>query len=79
MELALKMPLEDIAKESTGLMIAHVVLLTGFLAYLVIAIHRVYRSSWLVAALKSAAVLVGYMILVSMAIESTSSFRIIAD
>ena len=77
--LALMMPLEDLANESTGLMIAQVVLLTGFLAYFVIAIHRVYRSSWLVAALKSAAVLVGYMILVSMAIESTSSFRIIAD
>ena len=77
--LALMLPLEDLANESVGLMIAQFVLQAYFLAYFVIAVQRVYASSWLVAALKSAVVLFGYMIVVSMAIESTSSFRIIAD
>ena len=77
--LALMMPLEDFADRNVGLMIAQFVLLGYFLAYFVIAVHRVYASGWLVAALKSAAVLFGYMILVSIAIENTSSFRIIAD
>ncbi len=77
--LALMLPLEDAANNHVGLMIAQFVLLTYFLAYFVIAVQRVYGSSWLVAAMKSAAVLFGYMIVVSVAIESTSSFLIIAD
>ena len=47
--------------------------------YFVVAVHRVYRSSWFGAALKSVVVLFGYMIVVSVAIENTSSFQIIAD
>ncbi len=77
--LALMLPLEDLANNNVGLMIAQVVLLIYFLAYFVIAMQRVYRSSWLVTALRSAAVLFGYMIVVSVAIEGTSNFRIIAD
>jgi len=77
--LALMLPLEDLANENVGLMIVQVVLLVYFLAYYVIAVQRVYGSSWLVSALKSAAVLIGYMILLSMAIDSTSNIRIIAD
>ena len=77
--LALMLPLENLANENVGLMIAQVVLLAYFLAYFVIAVQRVYGSSWLVTALRSAAVLFGYMIVVSVAIESTSSFLIIAD
>jgi hypothetical protein len=79
MVLALMLPLEDIANENVGLMMAQFVLLTCFLAYFVVAVKRVYGSSWWVAALKSAAVLFGYMIVVSVAIESTSNFLIIAD
>lgn len=77
--LALMMPLEDLANENLGLTIAQFVLLVYFLAYFVIAVRRVYGSPWWVSALKSAAVLFGYMILVSIAIESTSDFLIIAD
>jgi hypothetical protein len=77
--LALMLPLEDFANESVGLMIAQFVLLAYFLAYFVIAVQRVYASSWLVAALKSGAVLFGYLIVVSVAIENTSNFLIIAD
>jgi len=77
--LALMLPLEEVANRNFGLMAVQFVLFAYFLAYFVIAAHRVYRSSWMVAALKSLAVLFGYMIVVSVAIESTSNFLIIAD
>ncbi len=77
--LALMLPLENLANEHVGLMIVQLFLLIYFLAYFVIAVQRVYGSSWLVTALRSAAVLFGYMIVVSVAIENTSDFLIIAD
>lgn len=77
--LLLMLPLEDFANQNIGLMIAQAVLLAYFFAYLVVAMQRVYRSSWFVAALKSVAVMFGYMIIVSVAIENTSNFLIIAD
>ncbi len=77
--LALMMPLENLANRHIGLAVAQFVLLVAFLTYFVVAVHRVYRSSWFSAALKSVVVLFGYMIVVSVAIENTSSFQIIAD
>ncbi len=77
--LALMMPLEEMANELVGLAIAQFALLVYFLAYFAIAVRRVYRSRWWVTVLKSTAVLFGYMILVSIAIENTSTFLIIAD
>lgn len=77
--LALMLPLENVASQHAGPMIAQFVLLMYFLSYFVIAVKRVYGSSWLGAALRSAAVLFGYMILVSLVIENTSDFLIIAD
>jgi len=77
--LALMLPLENLANRHTILMISQVVLLVYFLAYFVTAVRRVYQSDWLPVALKSAVVLSGYMVVVSVVIENTSSFRIIAD
>lgn len=77
--LALMLPLESLANKNVGLMIAQVVLLTYFVAYFVIAVQRVYGSSWLATVLRSIAVLFGYMIAVSVVIEGTSNFLIIAD
>jgi len=77
--LALMLPLEELANRHTILMILQVVLLAYFLAYFVTAVRRVYQTDWLAAALKSAVVLFGYMILVSVVIENTSNFMIIAD
>ena len=77
--LALMLLLEDFADKNVGLMIAQFVPLAYFLAHFVIAVQRVYGSNWLVAALRSAAVLFGYLIVVSVAIENTSNFLIIAD
>jgi hypothetical protein len=50
-----------------------------FLVYFVVALRRVYRSSWPAVALKSTAVLFVYGIVLSVAIENTSNFLIIAD
>lgn len=77
--LALMLPLEDIASQYVVLVIAQAVFLAYFLAYFVIAAHRVYGSSWPGAVLKSFAVLFGYMIVVSIVIENTSTLLIIAD
>ena len=77
--LAMMLPLEELANRHVLLMLVQVVVLAYFLAYFVIAVRRVYQSTWLAAAGKSAVVLFGYMILVSVVIENTSSFRIIAD
>ena len=77
--LALMLPLEDLANRHTILMISQVVLLAYLLAYFITAMRRVYQSNWHVVILKSAVVLFGYMILVSVVIENTSNFRIIAD
>lgn len=77
--LALMLPIENAAGQYLGLVIAQVVLLVYFLAYFVIAAQRVYGSGWAAAILKSGAVLFAYMIVVSIAIENTSTFLIIGD
>jgi hypothetical protein len=77
--LALMLTIEDSANQYVGLVIAQFLLLLYFIAYFIIAAQRVYGSSWPVAALKSVVVLFGYTIVVSIAIENTSSFLIIAD
>ncbi len=73
------LPLEELANRHVVLMVSQVLLLVYFLSYFVVAVRRVYRSDWLVVAMKSAIVLFGYMIVVSIAIENTSNFKIIAD
>jgi hypothetical protein len=77
--LVVMLPLEDLANRHIILMFLQVVMLIYFLAYFVMAVRKVYQSGWAAVAAKSAIVLFGYMILVSVVIENTSSFRIIAD
>ena len=77
--LALAMPLENVAGKNMLALIAQGLLLAYFIAYFVLATRRVYRPGWFALALKSAAVLFGYMIVVSLVIENTSNFMIIAD
>ena len=77
--LAMMLPLEEPANQHFIFTIAQVVLFVYFLAHFVIAVRRVYQSGWLAVALKSAVVLFGYMIVVSIVIENTSNFMIIAD
>jgi hypothetical protein len=77
--LALMLPLEELANRHVLLMLLQVAVLIYFLAYFLLAVRRVYQSTWLAVAAKSFAVLFAYMILVSVVIENTSNFRIIAD
>jgi len=77
--LAMMLPLEDLANRHVVLMILQVALFVYFLAYFIVAVRRVYQSDWLAVVLKSAVVLFGYMIVVSVAIENSSNFKIIAD
>lgn len=77
--LALAMPLENIAGQNVIALVLQALLLGYFLAYFVLAMRRVFAPSWPALALKSAGVLLGYMMLVSLVIENTSSFLIIAD
>ncbi len=77
--LAMMLPLEAIASRHIVLLIMQVMPFVYFLAYFVLAVRRVYRSNWLVVAFKSAVVLFAYMIVVSVVIENTSNFLIIAD
>ena len=77
--LAMMMPLEELANQHVVLMILQVALFVYFLAHFAIAVRRVYRSGWLAVAFKSTVVLFAYMIVVSVVIENTSDFLIIAD
>ncbi len=77
--LALMLPLEEFANKNIALLAAQLVVFAYLLVYFVIAVHRVYGSSWWVAALRSVAVLYGYMMAVSLVIENTSNFLIIGD
>lgn len=77
--LAMMLPLEELASRYIVLAILQVSLFTYFLAYFVMAMRRVYRSGWFAVVFKSAVVLFAYMIVVSVVIENTSNFLIIAD
>jgi hypothetical protein len=77
--LALMMPLEVLASQHAVPLIMQLALLGYLLVYFVMALHRVYSSSWLAVALKSSSVLFVYGILLSVAIENTSNFLIISD
>src|SRR5210317_195737 len=76
---AFMLPLEALASRHLVLLIIQALVMTGFLAYFVIAIRRVYQSSWFAVAWKSAVILFAYMVVVSIAIENTSDFLIIED
>ena len=77
--LALAMPLENVAGKHMLALILQGLLLAYFIAYFAMAMRRVYAPGWFALVLKSGAVLLGYMMVVSLVIENTSSFMIIAD
>ena len=76
---ALILPLEEPASRQLVQLLLQLALFAYFLAYFVIAIRRVYRPGWAAVAYKSAAVLLVYGMVLSIAIENTSNFLIIAD
>lgn len=77
--LAMILPLEDLSDRHTFFLVLQFSLFVYFLAYFVIAVRRVYQSGWIAIALRSAVVLFGYLIVISIVVENTSNFRIIAD
>ena len=77
--LAMMMPLEALANRHTILLVLQVAILVYFFAYFVMAMRRVYQSNWPGVAVKCTLVLFVYMIVVSVVIENTSNFMIIAD
>lgn len=56
-----------------------VLLFTYLLSNFVISFHRVYAASWAVAFAKSFAVLLAYLMIFSIFVETASSLRIISD
>ena len=76
---ALILPLEEPASWQLVQLLLQLALFAYFLAYLVVAMRRVYRPGWATVAYKSAALLLVYGMVLSIAIENTSNFLIIAD
>ena len=77
--LAMVMALEALAGGHVFLISMQFALLGYLLAYFIMAMRRVYTSRLPAVAAKSAVVLLTYGLLLSVAIESTSDFLIIAD
>ena len=77
--LAVMLPLETLADRNVALLLLQVLSLVALVAYFVIALRRVYQPTWFAVSWKSVVVLFGYMMIVSIAIENTSDFMIIAD
>ena len=77
--LAIMLPLEPVATRHIILLLIQVIVFLGFLAHFTIAVHRVYRAGWLADVIRSALVLLMYVIVASVAIEAASEFAIITD
>ena len=77
--LAAMLPLEQVASVHWVPLVSQIVLLSYFIWYFTVSLRRVYRSSWLVTGIKSFVILFVYMIIVSVAIETSSSFLIMSD
>lgn len=77
--LALMLPLEQIAADHWLPLVAQVTVLGYFLGYIVISLRRVYHASWIVAIMKSFAVLLAYLVIFSGVIEALSNFQILSD
>jgi hypothetical protein len=77
--LAIMLPLEAVTTRHFILLLVQGIVFLSFLAHFMVAVHRVYRAGWLADMVRSALVLVMYVIVVSVAIEVTSEFAIITD
>lgn len=77
--MALMLPLEQAANWHWVPLVAQLAIFGYLLAYVVISIRRVYRCSWLGSVARSVVVLFGYMLLLSVVIEASSTFAIISD
>lgn len=76
---ALMVPFEGVSGHNLAALIIQLVALLYLVAYLFLAIRRVYATGWLGATGRTVAVLFVYMVIVSGSIEVSSSFLIISD
>lgn len=76
---ALMLPFEGVAGQNLAALIVQVIALIYLVTYLLLAIRRVYGTSWLGTTGRTIAVLFAYMVIVSGSIEATSNFLIISD
>jgi hypothetical protein len=77
--LAFMLPLEELAGQHWLPFVLQLLVFAYFLSYIVRSVRRVYGATWLMSSAKSLAVLIGYIVIVSMVIENTSTFQILAD
>jgi hypothetical protein len=76
---ALMLPLEQVAGEHWAPLVAQVAVFCYFLSYFVLSLRRVYKTSWIIASVKSLAILLAYIVIVSSVIEASSNLQILAD
>ena len=77
--MALLLPLEQAANWHWVPLVAQLAIFGYLLAYVAISIKRVYRCSWVGSVVRSVVVLFGYIVLLSLVIEASSTFAIISD
>lgn len=77
--LAVMLPIENVAATNWFALAAQLILFSYFLTYMIVALRRVYATTWVGAAVRAVAVFFGYLIVVSALIEGTSNFQIISD
>jgi hypothetical protein len=76
---AMLLPLEQAANKHWLPLVLQVIVMVYFVLYFDTSVRHVYGQSWFISSLKSLAVLSGYIVIVSLVIENTSSFLILAD
>lgn len=77
--LMFMVPIENVAGTFRPALFAQLLLLAYLGVYMVLALQRVYTTTWWGAGLRTVVILFAYMVLVSTLIEGTSSFQIISD
>ena len=77
--LVLLIPFENLARDQPLAWIIQVALMIYFFAYFFLSIRCVYGIGWLATIVRAIAVLFGYMMIVSVMVEATSTFLILSD
>jgi hypothetical protein len=72
--LMLMLPLEQLAMRSVWAIVVQLVLFAYLLGLFIVSVRNVYRVSWLMATIKSLALMIAYMALVAGVFEATSQF-----
>jgi hypothetical protein len=77
--LVLLIPFENLARDQPLAWIIQLALLCYFFVYFFLSVRCVYATGWLATIVRAVAVLFGYMMIVSVVVEATSTFLILSD